>query len=47
MIRIHTGNGGGYGDPQLRGSDAVTDDLLNGYVTSDRAEVVYTHPDGG
>ena len=33
VIRIHTGNGGGYGDPRRRPRELVLDDLRNGFVT--------------
>lgn len=41
VIRIVTGNGGGWGDPRLRPAEAVADDLLNGYVTPERARALY------
>lgn len=41
MIRIHTGNGGGYGDPRRRRRELVLDDLRNGYVRDDVAQSVY------
>jgi N-methylhydantoinase B len=41
VIRIHTGNGGGYGDPRRRLRELVLDDLRNGYVTRDQARSVY------
>ena len=41
MIRIVTGNGGGYGDPLERDPAAVADDIKNGYLTADRAKAVY------
>jgi N-methylhydantoinase B len=41
VIRIHTGNGGGYGDPRRRRRDLVLDDLRNGYVTREEARSVY------
>jgi N-methylhydantoinase B/oxoprolinase/acetone carboxylase alpha subunit len=36
-----SGNGGGWGDPQLRPAEAVADDLRNGYITPERARAVY------
>ena len=33
VIRIHTGSGGGYGDPQRRAHELVVEDVRNGYVT--------------
>ena len=41
MIRIHTGNGGGYGDPRRRPRKLVLDDLRNGYLTEEQARMVY------
>jgi N-methylhydantoinase B len=41
VIRIHTGNGGGYGDPRQRGRELVLDDLRDGYVREKVARTVY------
>jgi N-methylhydantoinase B len=41
VIRIHTGNGGGYGDPHRRPREYVLDDLRNGYLSEERARSVY------
>jgi N-methylhydantoinase B len=41
VIRMVSGNGGGWGDPQLRPAEAVADDLRNGYITPERARAVY------
>jgi N-methylhydantoinase B len=41
VIRIMTGNGGGYGDPAKRLSEDVSRDVLNGYLTPERAAEVY------
>jgi N-methylhydantoinase B len=41
VIRLHTANGGGYGDPRARTRELVLDDLRNGYVTEETARVVY------
>ncbi|HSH21986.1 MAG TPA: hydantoinase B/oxoprolinase family protein [Candidatus Caenarcaniphilales bacterium] len=41
VIRIHTGNGGGYGDPRRRARELVLDDIRNGYVAEARARFVY------
>jgi N-methylhydantoinase B len=41
VIRIHTANGGGYGDPHRRRREHVLDDLRNGYVTAEIARDVY------
>ena len=41
VIRIHTGSGGGYGDPRRRRPTRMVDDLRQGYVTAERARCVY------
>jgi N-methylhydantoinase B len=41
VIRIHTGNGGGFGNPQHRPRELVLDDMRNGYVTEEVARTVY------
>ena len=41
VIRLHTANGGGYGDPARRERDRVRDDLRNGYITEETARTVY------
>jgi N-methylhydantoinase B len=41
VIRIHTGSGGGYGDPRRRTRERVLEDLGNGFVTEERAREVY------
>jgi N-methylhydantoinase B len=41
VIRIRTGNGGGYGDPAERDPEAVRDDVDSGYLTPVRAAEVY------
>jgi N-methylhydantoinase B len=41
VIRIHTANGGGYGEPRRRRRELVLDDLRNGYVTKEIARSVY------
>lgn len=41
VIRIHTGSGGGYGDPRRRARKLVLDDLKNGFVTEAQARGVY------
>jgi N-methylhydantoinase B len=41
IVRIHTGNGAGYGDPRNRDKDAVRSDIQNGYVTAERAQEIY------
>ena len=41
VIRIHTGNGGGLGDPAERDPEAVRVDVRNGLITAERAKDVY------
>jgi N-methylhydantoinase B len=41
VIRIHTGNGGGYGDPRERSPELVAEDLADGLVSAERAREVY------
>ena len=41
VIRIHTGSGGGYGDPRRRPRELVLDDLRNGLVTAEQAAATY------
>jgi len=41
VIRIVTGNGGGYGDPALRAREAVERDLREGYIDLDTAREIY------
>ncbi len=41
VIRLHTGNGGGYGDPRRRPRELVLDDVRNGYSTEEVARSVY------
>jgi N-methylhydantoinase B len=41
VIRIHTANGAGYGDPRLRPRELVLDDVRNGYVSEETARRVY------
>jgi N-methylhydantoinase B len=41
VIRIHTGNGAGYGDPRERARELVLEDLRNGMVTAARAREVH------
>jgi N-methylhydantoinase B len=41
VIRIHTGNGGGHGDPRSRPAALVRDDVRNGYLSAERARAVY------
>ncbi|GGE11993.1 methylhydantoinase [Aureimonas endophytica] len=41
VIRVVTGNGGGYGDPRERSREAVAEDLKDGYLTPERAREIY------
>ena len=41
VIRIVTGNGGGYGDPKERDREAVLDDVAGGYLAASRAAKIY------
>jgi N-methylhydantoinase B len=41
LIRVHTGSGGGYGDPRKRSAERVRDDLRNGYTSAEIARSVY------
>ncbi|MCC7320171.1 MAG: hydantoinase B/oxoprolinase family protein [Rubellimicrobium sp.] len=41
VIRVITGNGGGYGDPRKRARDRVAMDVKNGLITPERAREVY------
>jgi N-methylhydantoinase B len=41
VIRIHTGSGGGYGDPKRRARELVLEDLKNGFTTEEQARTVY------
>jgi N-methylhydantoinase B len=41
VIRIHTGSGGGYGDPRRRDPARVREDVRNGFVDPQRAREVY------
>lgn len=40
-IRIHTGGGGGWGDPRQRAPEAVLADVRNGYLTVGQAREIY------
>ncbi|MEM7132341.1 MAG: hydantoinase B/oxoprolinase family protein [Chloroflexota bacterium] len=40
-VRIVTGRGGGYGNPEDRPAEQVDQDVLNGYITSDAASANY------
>jgi N-methylhydantoinase B len=41
VVRLVTATGGGYGDPKLRPSEAVFDDIKNGYITTEQASEFY------
>jgi N-methylhydantoinase B len=41
VIRIHTGNGAGYGEPHRRPHELVLEDVRNGYLTAERAHDLY------
>jgi N-methylhydantoinase B len=41
LIRIHTANGGGYGEPGRRRRELVLEDLHDAYVTEETARTVY------
>lgn len=41
VIRIHTANGGGFGDPHRRAPERVREDVRNGYVSEAEAAEVY------
>ena len=41
VIRIHTGNGAGHGDPRRRPAALVIDDVRDGYITKSNAESIY------
>jgi N-methylhydantoinase B len=40
-VRIHTGGGGGYGDPRRRSADKIRADLRSGYISPQAARKVY------
>jgi N-methylhydantoinase B len=41
VVRIHTGNGGGYGHPSERSRQLIREDLRNGLVSVERAQAIY------
>jgi len=41
VIRIHTGAGGGAGDPKKRDREAIAEDIRNGFITAERARDIY------
>ena len=40
-VRVHSGGGGGYGDPKRRARDRVRTDVMRGYVTQEAAREIY------
>ncbi len=40
-VRIHSGGGGGFGDPKRRDRERVRGDLMRGYISSEAAREVY------
>jgi len=42
VVRLVTGNGGGFGDPRKRPRGKVAEDLRNGYITPEQAEDLYS-----
>jgi N-methylhydantoinase B len=46
VIRLHTANGAGYGDPRRRPRELVLADLRDGYISQETARTVYgfSHP---
>lgn len=41
IVKVVTGNGGGFGDPARRSRAAIADDIRNGYLTPGRAAEIY------
>ncbi|MCJ8324201.1 MAG: hydantoinase B/oxoprolinase family protein [Rhizobiales bacterium] len=41
IIRVVTGNGGGFGDPKDRDPEAIRQDIRNGFISPERAKQVY------
>ena len=41
VIRLHTANGAGYGDPRRRPRELVLSDLRDGYISEETARTVY------
>jgi len=42
-VHLHTGGGGGYGDPAERDPQAIRDDVRNGYISERHAQEHYPH----
>ncbi|HZQ63893.1 MAG TPA: hydantoinase B/oxoprolinase family protein [Gaiellaceae bacterium] len=47
VIRVRTGNGGGYGDPKERPRELILADLRDGYITEEVARTFYGIDQGG
>ena len=43
IVRIHTGNGGGFGKPEQRDKKLIEEDLLNEYITPEQAQKYYKY----
>lgn len=43
VIRVVTGNGGGFGDPKDRDPDAIREDIKNGFISAQRAKEIYNY----
>jgi N-methylhydantoinase B len=43
LIRLHTGGGGGYGDPRRRPGEAIDKDIEDGHITPAHAAEHYGH----
>jgi N-methylhydantoinase B len=41
VIRIHTGNGAGHGDPHRRPPELIAEDIANGLLTPEQAQAAY------
>lgn len=41
VVEVHTGGGGGYGEPHLRSPHLVRDDIENGYISESAARTHY------
>jgi N-methylhydantoinase B len=42
-LHLHTGGGGGYGDPAERDPEAVRQDIRDGYISKQHAREHYPH----
>ncbi|PHI35708.1 5-oxoprolinase [Pseudoalteromonas sp. GCY] len=43
ILRLVTGNGGGWGEPKLRDKKAIAKDILNGFITVQDAKSIYQY----